>query len=235
MVVDRNTLSETYASKSDEELLLLHKAGTLTELAYEVLEGELSRRELPIPLRTDIVPDEPKKLKSRIAYIIWAAILVSIVSAINQVMVHPNRDERRKLAVENAISTVRSTAMQKFLNGEDLNNAELMQLLPDFVEATNKQLPSMIDEVTRIESMDVHGGQAIYRNTLLDWDPGESDVRYFHDFMHKEMKSAVCNDRLAWLLLKNDFTLTYSYSMVNGHHITDVSFHKSDCLLALKE
>lgn len=235
MVVDRNTLSQTYANKADEELLLLHKAGTLTELAYEVLEGELSRRGLPIPARTEIDLDERTKPKSRVAYIVGAVILVLSVNVITQMVVHPNREERRKLAVENIMESIRSTAMQKFLDGEDLSSVELTQILPDFVEATNKRLPLMADEITRVESMDVHGGQAIYRYTLLNWDAGDADVRYFRDFKYKEMKTAICNDRWAWLLLKHDFTLTYSYSMESGHHITDVSFHKSDCLLVLKE
>ena len=44
-------LAETYAGKSEDELLSLHALGTLTETAYEVLEGELRSRDISVPER----------------------------------------------------------------------------------------------------------------------------------------------------------------------------------------
>jgi hypothetical protein len=46
-----NELAQKYATKSDDELLDLHSAGTLTGVAYEVLEAELKGRGVPIPQR----------------------------------------------------------------------------------------------------------------------------------------------------------------------------------------
>ncbi len=51
MAIDRDGLKRSYSAKSDDELLDLHALGTLTELAYDVLESELSARGLPIPKR----------------------------------------------------------------------------------------------------------------------------------------------------------------------------------------
>jgi len=51
MASDRDGLKRNYAAKSDDELLDLHALGTLTELAYDALEAELSARGLPIPTR----------------------------------------------------------------------------------------------------------------------------------------------------------------------------------------
>lgn len=51
MEIDRDTLAQNYADKSDAELLDLHISGTLTELAYQVLEEELSKRNITIPKR----------------------------------------------------------------------------------------------------------------------------------------------------------------------------------------
>jgi len=45
-------LINSYKELSDEELLNLHASGGLTEVAYNVLETELSRRDIPVPART---------------------------------------------------------------------------------------------------------------------------------------------------------------------------------------
>ncbi len=46
-------LAETYAGKSDEELSSLHRRGTLTAVAYEVLECELQSRGIDVSARPD--------------------------------------------------------------------------------------------------------------------------------------------------------------------------------------
>jgi len=51
MDIDRNSLAKNYTTKSDNELLNLHSAGTLTDEAYEILEAELKGREVVIPQR----------------------------------------------------------------------------------------------------------------------------------------------------------------------------------------
>ena len=59
--IDRKKLAQTYETKADYELLDLHSAGTLTNLAYEVLEAELTARDVAIPQR----PETPVALQSR--------------------------------------------------------------------------------------------------------------------------------------------------------------------------
>jgi hypothetical protein len=44
MGVTLTDLQETYSSRSSEDLLSLHRRGTLTDLAYSALEAELVRR-----------------------------------------------------------------------------------------------------------------------------------------------------------------------------------------------
>jgi hypothetical protein len=49
------TASETavrYAPKSNDELLSLHKSGALTDVGYERLESEMTRRAMTIPARS---------------------------------------------------------------------------------------------------------------------------------------------------------------------------------------
>lgn len=56
MQIDTRQLAENYSHKPDEELDALHGWGTLTDMAYSVLEAEMRRRGQAIPER----PKEPK-------------------------------------------------------------------------------------------------------------------------------------------------------------------------------
>jgi hypothetical protein len=47
----KKNLKENYSTLASDELLRMHAEGTLTELAYSVLEEELTSREVPIPER----------------------------------------------------------------------------------------------------------------------------------------------------------------------------------------
>ena len=53
MDIDKDGLAEGYRMKSEEELLDLHAAGTLTDMAYGVLESELAERGVAIPNRPE--------------------------------------------------------------------------------------------------------------------------------------------------------------------------------------
>ena len=67
MEIDRDELRQNFATKSDEELLDLHAAGTLTEIAYDVLDTELAGRGVTIPARAEVpvAPQErPQSLRA---------------------------------------------------------------------------------------------------------------------------------------------------------------------------
>ena len=67
MEVDRSELAENYETLSDNELLAQHLAGTLTDLAYEVLEAELAERGIAIPKRpeaSDALQGRPQSLRA---------------------------------------------------------------------------------------------------------------------------------------------------------------------------
>ena len=49
--IEAGDLARTYAQVSDEELTELHESGTLTAVAYEVLEAEMRNRQLTVPSR----------------------------------------------------------------------------------------------------------------------------------------------------------------------------------------
>ncbi|MBK8533968.1 MAG: hypothetical protein IPL59_01915 [Candidatus Competibacteraceae bacterium] len=53
MEIDKTALAQNYSAQSDDDLLALHEAGALTEMAYEVLEAELAHRGVAIPKRPE--------------------------------------------------------------------------------------------------------------------------------------------------------------------------------------
>ena len=51
MEITSQSLAQSYSQKSDEELELLHQQGTLTSIAYDVIEAEMKRRGIDVPDR----------------------------------------------------------------------------------------------------------------------------------------------------------------------------------------
>lgn len=61
MEIDRERLSDGYRRMPTEELLDLHARGTLTEAAYEVLEGLLGERGTEVPPRPELPEVKPER------------------------------------------------------------------------------------------------------------------------------------------------------------------------------
>ena len=57
MEISASDLAKTYSTKTDDELVDLHGAGGLTEMAYEALENELRNRQIIVPARP-VIPVE---------------------------------------------------------------------------------------------------------------------------------------------------------------------------------
>jgi len=51
--MDEQTLRQSYSEKPEEELRDLHALGTLTDIAYDILEAEIRKRGLPVPSRPE--------------------------------------------------------------------------------------------------------------------------------------------------------------------------------------
>ena len=103
MEVDRNELAENYANLSDDELLDMHAAGTLTEMANEVLEGELVARGITIPKRSDasvVARGRPQSLRAHwqgqasLASAFWILLVIgmNVLSVlVNLLMIRGNQ------------------------------------------------------------------------------------------------------------------------------------------------
>ena len=64
MEISAESLAQTYASKSDDELIELHQAGALTEMAFDVIEAEMRSRQIDVPHRPNLQPEEKGGISS---------------------------------------------------------------------------------------------------------------------------------------------------------------------------
>ena len=68
MEINLETLAKSYSEMSNGELLNLHSEGIITEIAYEVLEAELSKREIDIPDRPPSKEEQFKMAAEMLAH-----------------------------------------------------------------------------------------------------------------------------------------------------------------------
>ena len=80
MDVDVQELVKTYSEYTDEKLLSMASSGTLTEVAYKVLEKELSQRGIPIPQQVDEVDATRNTKINRLSIICWLLIGIGAVT-----------------------------------------------------------------------------------------------------------------------------------------------------------
>ncbi len=80
MEVTLTDLQRTYAAKTDEELLQLHGRGTLTEVAYQAIEAELTSREITVPPRppegaeNQIAAEQDERLRGLSGWLILVGV-----------------------------------------------------------------------------------------------------------------------------------------------------------------
>lgn len=82
-------LSETYSQYSDDELLRMHRSGTLTELAYGIVEKELAERKISIPARPTepCMPELPPPLLDRTP--LWLRVIMFLFGSILTTGIYP--------------------------------------------------------------------------------------------------------------------------------------------------
>lgn len=81
MQVTREHLSLAFASKSTGELLEQHASGTLTDLAYDVLERELAKRGAPPPPRP-VVSQKRSGVTPRSIRIVFFLLTLVAINAV---------------------------------------------------------------------------------------------------------------------------------------------------------
>lgn len=91
-------------------------------------------------------------------------------------------------------------------------------------EEVNKQVPMMVDEITRLDNAMAVGDYALqYNYTLVQTDITElsaEDLATFEANMLVRLTDIVKNNPDLQEFRDNDITLIYNYADINGAHIT---------------
>ncbi len=112
---------------------------------------------------------------------------------------------------------------------EQKNNYDVS--LKEEITLINKSLPTMIDDITRLDRVFIQGKDVHYSYTILNSLIEDIDITNLNSDMTEKIKIGVCNDKHTKLILDNNRNLIYSYQDEKGNLITTITISKGNCTL----
>lgn len=97
------------------------------------------------------------------------------------------------------------------------------------IDTYNKQLPTMIDNITQLNSVTLDGDSITYHLKVISYKASELDKKKFDDAIRPDLTKSVCTDPKISVLLKDGYTLTYVYNSKDDQLITQVPIAYKDC------
>jgi len=105
----------------------------------------------------------------------------------------------------------------------------LNETLQITVKTLNKNLPTMLDEELRLDSVGAKGSQMSFMYTLVHFTPKEMPAKRLRELMYKDIKTQVCTDKESKMMLKKGMLVDYVYNGKNKKHITTFAFDAKTC------
>lgn len=215
MDVNKEELKNIYSEKSDEELLSLHSAGTLTDFAYDIIENELHSRNVSVPERK-IYKQTPKKPINKLLYVALVVIAWFAVSIYH----NSGKEQRLEKAVNEAISEI---------DYKQKDNETIESLLLEIAYKLNEQTPIMVDSETRLDLITSIGKQMQYKYTMVNSDKNNIDSNQFKNKMRTMLTKNQCSNKNILLFLNNGVSYQYTYFDKNGLLISVVKISIDKC------
>lgn len=155
----------------------------------------------------------------------------SIVGEVSDFVVKEEKKESKKSIEKPKPFKTSITAKDlKSQNSVDMHKAmPLNETLQITAKTLNKNLPSMLDEELRLDSVGAKGSQMSFMYTLVHFTPKEMQAKRLRELMYKDIKSQVCTDKESQMLLKKGMFVTYNYNGKNKEPITTFSFDAKTC------
>jgi len=107
-------------------------------------------------------------------------------------------------------------------NNKQVNVSEIQKDL-------NKDLPRMLDDETRLDSIVALNNDILYRHTLVNLDASAVDVNVFVGNMKKYLSSALCGKQNTRDMLDKNYSYRYEYCDRNGVYLCVVGVTKTNC------
>lgn len=215
MEVSKEELKKLYSGKSDEELLSLHSAGTLTDLAYDIIENELRLRDISVPERKTYKQIQKKPINK----ILYAALVVIAWFAVS-IYHNSGKEQRLDKAVNEAMSKI---------DRNQKDNEAIESLLLETATKLNKQTPIMVDSETRLDLITSIGKLMQYKYTMINYDKNNIDSNHFQNEMRTMLIKNQCSDKNVLLFLNNGVSYQYTHIDKNGLLISVVKISIDNC------
>jgi hypothetical protein len=103
------------------------------------------------------------------------------------------------------------------------------QALQTVIAEQQKQLPIMLDPITRIDNISYTNHNVLYKITLYGYANRPGERVYYESYLNQQIPKALCSQTAYLLLLGLGNKITYSYSSSQAEPITEVTFEPDTC------
>ena len=103
------------------------------------------------------------------------------------------------------------------------------QVLKSVIAEQKKQLPIMLDPMTRIDNISYANHNVVYKISLYNYENRPGERVYYESYLTQQIQKALCSQTAYLLLLELGNTITYSYSSTQAEPITEITFGPETC------
>jgi len=114
-------------------------------------------------------------------------------------------------------------------NNQQKQNAEIEKLLLEVQETVKSQLPMMLDERTRLDSMVAVKNQLLCKYTMVNYKLTEIDMKEFETEAKKLVKHNTCSNKISKKLVQDGAKYVFIYYDKDGYKITRIIIDSESC------
>lgn len=101
--------------------------------------------------------------------------------------------------------------------------------LESVIAEQQKQLPIMLDPITRIDNISYANHNVLYKITLYGFENRPGERVYYESYLTQQIQKALCSQTAYLLLLELGNKITYRYSSSQTWPITEITFGPGTC------
>lgn len=94
---------------------------------------------------------------------------------------------------------------------------------------TDENLPTMIDNETRLNSISIEGKSILAKYTMVNWSVENVEVEQFTSFIREELKTRACEGKEMRFLFEKGYRAIHVYLDKNSDDITKITLNIDDC------
>ena len=103
------------------------------------------------------------------------------------------------------------------------------EALAAVIDQQKKQLPIMLDLMTRIDTIAYADHTVLYNLTINGYNGRPGEKVYYDSYLTQQIQGSLCKQTAYLLVLELGNKITYSYSSSTGEFITSITLSREDC------